>query len=274
MQKFTLAAIAALMAAAPAFAAPAQADDWLPEAQRINREIVRQRSSDARELQLFNGNLAQNRSQNHTIQLQAGKSYVFFADCDRQCSDIDLKLTDSNGKTIKADNDGGENPVIDSGTIATSGTYTLTANITKCEASSGCAYSIQAFESVPWVSEVQEINRDIVRRKDAQARQVHLFYGRAAKEQNRSHQVQLTAGKYYSFFAQCDHACIDINLTLKAADGRVIKEDSDTDDVPMFGWRANRTGSYTLTVTMPKCSAEQCEYSSQVFMGTKPVFDH
>ena len=45
MQKFTLAAIAALMAAAPAFAAPAQADDWLPEAQRINREIVRQNSS-------------------------------------------------------------------------------------------------------------------------------------------------------------------------------------------------------------------------------------
>ena len=152
MQKFTLAAIAALMAAAPAFAAPAQADDWLPEAQRINREIVRQRSSDARELQLFNGKLAQNRSQNHTIQLQAGKSYVFFADCDRQCSDIDLKLTDSNGKTIK--------------------------------------------------------------------------------------------------------------------------EDNDDDDSPIFGWRANRTGSYTLTVTMPKCDTEQCEYSSQVFMGTKPVFDH
>ena len=125
MQKFTLATITALMAAAPVFAAPAQSDDWLPEAQRINREIVRQRSSDARELQLFNGKLAQNRSQNHTIQLQAGKSYVFFADCDRQCSDIDLKLTDSNGKTIKEDNDDDDNPIINSA-IATSGTYTLT----------------------------------------------------------------------------------------------------------------------------------------------------
>ena len=273
MQKFTLAAIAALMAAAPAFAAPAQADDWLPEAQRINREIVRQRSSDARELQLFNGNLAQNRSQNHTIQLQAGKSYVFFADCDRQCSDIDLKLTDSNGKTIKEDNDDDDNPVINSA-IATSGTYTLTANMTKCEASSGCAYSIQAFENGPWLPEAQKINRDIVRRKDPQARQVHLFNGRAAKEQNRSHQVQLTAGKYYSFFADCDYACNDIDLALKSADGQVIKEDSEEDDYPMFGWRANRTGSYTLTVIMPKCSTEQCEYSSQVFMGTKPVFDH
>ena len=273
MQKFTLAAIAALMAAAPAFAAPAQADDWLPEAQRINREIVRQRSSDARELQLFNGKLAQNRSQNHTIQLQAGKSYVFFADCDPQCSDIDLKLTDSNGKTIKEDNDDDDNPVINSA-IATSGTYTLTANMTKCEASSGCAYSIQAFENGPWLPEAQKINRDIVRRKDPQARQVHLFNGRAAKEQNRSHQVQLTAGKYYSFFADCDYSCSDIDMTLKAADGRVIKEDNDDDDSPIFGWRANRTGSYTLTVTMPKCDTEQCEYSSQVFMGTKPVFDH
>ena len=272
MQKFTLAAITALMAASPAFAAPAQSDDWLPEAQRINREIVRQRSSDARELQLFNGNLAQNRSQNHTIQLQAGKSYTFFADCDRQCSDIDLKLTDSNGKTIKEDNDDDDNPIINSA-IATSGTYTLTANMTKCEASSGCAYSIQAFENGSWLPEAQKMNRDIVRRKDAQARQVHLFNGRAAKEQNRSHQVQLTAGKYYSFFADCDYSCNDIDLTLKAADGRVIKEDSDDDDSPIFGWRANRTGSYTLTVTMPKCDTEQCEYSSQVFMGTKPVFD-
>ena len=235
MQKFTLAAIAALMAAAPAFAAPAQADDWLPEAQRINREIVRQRSSDAREL--------------------------------------DLKLTDSNGKTIKEDNDDDDNPVINSA-IATSGTYTLTANMTKCEASSGCAYSIQAFENGPWLPEAQKINRDIVRRKDPQARQVHLFNGRAAKEQNRSHQVQLTAGKYYSFFADCDYSCSDIDMTLKAADGRVIKEDNDDDDSPIFGWRANRTGSYTLTVTMPKCDTEQCEYSSQVFMGTKPVFDH
>ena len=146
--------------------------------------------------------------------------------------------------------------------------------MTKCEASSGCAYSIQAFENGPWLPEAQKINRDIVRRKDPQARQVHLFNGRAAKEQNRSHQVQLTAGKYYSFFADCDYSCSDIDMTLKAADGRVIKEDNDDDDSPIFGWRANRTGSYTLTVTMPKCDTEQCEYSSQVFMGTKPVFDH
>ena len=69
MQKFTLAAITALMAASPAFAAPAQSDNWLPTAQRVNREIMRQRIGNARELQPFNGNLAQNRSKNHTIRL-------------------------------------------------------------------------------------------------------------------------------------------------------------------------------------------------------------
>ena len=124
-----------------------------------------------------------------------------------------------------------------------------------------------------WLPEAQQFNRQAVRSKDESARQADLFQGAAKVSETKNHQVQLTAGKYYTFFADCDRDCDNIDLTLKSADGNVIKEDNDDDDSPIFGWRANRTGSYTLTVTMPKCDTEQCEYSSQVFMGTKPVFD-
>ena len=125
-----------------------------------------------------------------------------------------------------------------------------------------------------WLPEVQQVYKQLMQEKDPGARQAELFQGNAKVGETKTHQIQLTAGKYYSFFADCDYSCSDIDLTLKAADGRVIKEDNDDDDSPIFGWRANRTGSYTLTVTVPKCDTEQCEYSSQVFMGTKPVFDH
>ena len=269
MQKLALITLAVLTAA-PVFAEPAE--EWLPEAQKINRQIMQEKDPKAREIQVFQDKLAQNQNKGHSIRLESGKAYTFFADCDRQCTDIDIKLTDSNDKTIKEDKDDNDSPVIHSA-ITTSGSYTLNIHMNKCEAATGCSYSIQAFEHSPWLPQTQEAHRKAMHNHDPRSRQVRLFSGRAAREQEQSHQVQLTAGKYYSFFADCDYACNDIDLALKSADGQVIKEDSEEDDYPMFGWRANRTGSYTLTVTMPKCSAEQCEYSSQVFMGTKPVFD-
>ncbi|MBH5329781.1 hypothetical protein H9Q10_08880 [Eikenella sp. S3360] len=268
MKQLTLAAIAALLAA-PAIAAD---DGWLAEAQQINRNIVRDRDDAARQIQLFTGKLRQGRSQSHTIRLEAGKQYSFFADCDRQCSNLDLALADSSGKTLKQDTDADDNPII-SWNVAQSGEYQLTVSMPACEDAAGCDYSAQAFEQSPWLPRAQKMNRDIVHGKDSQARQAQIFNGSLAKEQSQSHSIQLSAGKYYSFFADCGYDCSDIDLSLKAADGRVIKEDTDDDDSPMFGWRANRSGRYTVTVTIPKCDSAQCGYSSQVFVGNKAVFE-
>ena len=66
MQKLALITIAVLTAV-PVFAEPAE--EWLPEAQKINRQIMQEKDPKAREIQPFNGNLAQNRSKNHTIRL-------------------------------------------------------------------------------------------------------------------------------------------------------------------------------------------------------------
>ena len=124
-----------------------------------------------------------------------------------------------------------------------------------------------------WLPEAQQFNRQAVRSKDESARQADLFQGAAKVSETKNHQVQLTAGKYYTFFAACDHDCNNIDLTLKSADGSVVKADTEEDDAPMFGLRPTRTGRYTLSVTIPGCkTASGCQYSSNVFVGNQQIF--
>ena len=124
-----------------------------------------------------------------------------------------------------------------------------------------------------WLPEVQQVYKQIMQEKDPGARQAELFQGSAKVGETKTHQVQLTAGKYYTFFAACDHDCDNIDLTLKSADGSVIKADTEDDDAPMFSWRANRTGRYTLSVAIPGCQTDSgCKYSGQVFVGNRDIF--
>ena len=124
-----------------------------------------------------------------------------------------------------------------------------------------------------WLPEVQQVYNQLMQEKDPGARQAELFQGSAKVGETKTHQIQLTAGKYYTFFAACDHDCNNIDLTLKSADGSVVKADTEEDDAPMFGLRPTRTGRYTLSVTIPGCkTASGCQYSSNVFVGNQQIF--
>lgn len=124
-----------------------------------------------------------------------------------------------------------------------------------------------------WLPEVQQVYKQLLQEKDPGARQAELFQGSAKVGETKTHQIQLTAGKYYTFFAACDHDCNNIDLTLKSADGSVVKADTEEDDAPMFGLRPTRTGRYTLSVTIPGCkTASGCQYSSNVFVGNQQIF--
>ncbi len=124
-----------------------------------------------------------------------------------------------------------------------------------------------------WLPEVQQVYKQLMQEKDPSARQAELFQGSAKVGETKTHQIQLTAGKYYTFFAACDHDCNNIDLTLKSADGNVIKADTEEDDAPMFALRPTRTGRYTLSVTIPGCkTASGCQYSSTVFVGNQQIF--
>ena len=119
----------------------------------------------------------------------------------------------------------------------------------------------------------QRLYKQIMQEQDPSARQTNLFQGSAKVGETKTHQVQLTAGKYYTFFATCDSDCDNIDLTLKSADGSEVESDTEDDDAPMFSVRPTRTGRYTLSVTIPGCKTESgCKYSSQVFVGNRDIF--
>lgn len=119
----------------------------------------------------------------------------------------------------------------------------------------------------------QRLYKQIMQEQDPSARQTNLFQGSAKVGETKTHQVQLTAGKYYTFFAACDSDCDNIDLTLKSADGSEVESDTEEDDAPMFSVRPTRTGRYTLSVTIPGCkTASGCKYSSQVFVGNRDIF--
>ena len=124
-----------------------------------------------------------------------------------------------------------------------------------------------------WLSEVQQVYKQAMQEKDPGAHQAELFQGSAKVGETKTHQIQLTAGKYYTFFAACDRDCDNIDLTLKSADGSEVESDTEDDDAPMFSVRPARTGRYTLSVTIPGCkTASGCKYNSQVFVGNRDIF--
>ena len=119
----------------------------------------------------------------------------------------------------------------------------------------------------------QRLYKQIMQEQDPSARQTNLFQGSAKVGETKTHQVQLTAGKYYTFFAACDSDCDNSDLTLKSADGSEVESDTEDDDAPMFSVRPARTGRYTLSVTIPGCkTASGCKYNSQVFVGNRDIF--
>ena len=119
----------------------------------------------------------------------------------------------------------------------------------------------------------QRLYKHIMQEQEPSARQTNLFQGSTKVGETKTHQVQLTAGKYYTFFAACDSDCDNIDLTLKSADGSEVESDTEEDDAPMFSVRPTRTGRYTLSVTIPGCkTASGCKYNSQVFVGNRDIF--
>ena len=123
--------------------AQAAPDNWLPQAQRMNREIVRKEDRRARLYEHFRGSLSQGESKPRQINLRVGKHYTFFADCSRQCSNIDLALL-RDGRILTADTDPHAYPMF--GWYARQGgQYTLTLTMPNCIARE-CVYNIQVFE--------------------------------------------------------------------------------------------------------------------------------
>ena len=91
--------------------------------------------------------------------------------------------------------------------------------------------------------------------------------------QSHTEQLNLTAGKVYTFYGDCDDNCSDIDLIVRH-NGRVVKQDVLGDSVPLFSYRPARSGRYSVTLPMKACSTDTCAASIHIFEGTKMVYDN
>ncbi len=121
---------------------------------RFVRQIRQQLESTAMRLGQINyrivhdphiGNMPDNNSERHTLQLRSGYSYALAAVCDEDCGDIDLKLYDANGNTVVVDEERDDTPLLEVIPRST-GEFTLEVIMPNC-AASNCYYGVGLFEN-------------------------------------------------------------------------------------------------------------------------------
>ena len=246
----------------------------LESAQKRVREAQQDADEKARELPLISGQLADSQSRSTEVELTAGKYYSVFGRCDQACGDLDLTVS-ANGKTIAADTDSDDVPQL-TFRAEQGGRHQIKASMEDCD-NDTCAYSVQVFESStdndPSLLRAQRSNVEIVKDKDPAARVFLLRQQRLAAGQSHTEQLNLTAGKVYTFYGDCDDNCTDIDLIVRH-NGRVVKQDVMGDSVPLFSYRAPRSGRYSVTLPMKTCSTATCAASIHIFEGTKMVYDN
>ena len=72
-------------------------------------------------------------------------------------------------------------------------------------------------------------------------------------------------GWEYRIVSFCDEDCSDIDLYLQDGYDNEIDSDVSTNDVPVITCRPNRTGEYTIRLSMYGCSSEPCYFGIGVF---------
>lgn len=139
---------AAILAAATAV--PAWAGDIPAEYERQLRAQISQADAAARSegFRRVMGPemdaLGDGASERYTLQLQAGRDYVIHGVCDADCSDLDLKILDENGRMISEDASTDDQPVV-TVTPRWTGRFELEVAMFAC-AEAPCYYAVSVYE--------------------------------------------------------------------------------------------------------------------------------
>lgn len=118
----------------------------LERAHAVNRDVVLNHADPrAKELSLKETTLQTGRSYTQTFNLQAGKFYTFYGDCDEGCSNLDMELRNSRNARVAGDNLPDDQPLF-TYQAPRNGSYRIVLSMKNCADSNGCKASIHAFE--------------------------------------------------------------------------------------------------------------------------------
>jgi hypothetical protein len=138
----------------------------------------------------------------------------------------------------------------------------------------GVALAVVA-NAIPALAQSSAIVREqldsaaVMMRNEGYVLQGSPLFGALEEGQQYSITFPLGGGAEYVILGVCDGDCSDLDLLLVDASSQVIDTDFEPDDVPIVGASVDRTGSYTLTVSMAECSIEPCGYGIGIFAAKK-----
>lgn len=92
---------------------------------------------------MVTGNINQGTNTSHNVTLTAGRSYAIQGVCDRDCTDVDLRLYDPNGNVVASDVAVDDTPTL-MFTASMSGNYRLQVEMARCS-TNPCYYGVQLF---------------------------------------------------------------------------------------------------------------------------------
>ena len=78
-------------------------------------------------------------------------------------------------------------------------------------------------------------------------------------------EVNLRAGVNYMVVGTCDYDCSDMDLAAYTSAGDDLGSDVELDDVPVVSFRADRSGPYLISVSMPGCETDTCYFGFRIY---------
>lgn len=220
------------------------------------------------------GGLANSRQSEYTYQLMENRVYGFAAVCDRDCSDLDLVLVNSDGETVKRDIATDDKPII-TYRPTQSGQYRLQVRMASCS-QSPCRFGLAAYVPANQPSGTNSQSGGTSSYDQIVTRQMELFdsnfssqglsrsgsvvRGGLANNRRSEYTYSLVAGQSYGFAAVCDQDCSDLDLVLVNSAGQTVKQDMASDSAPVIIHRPARSGQYRLQVRMADCSQSPCRF--------------
>ena len=83
-------------------------------------------------------------------------------------------------------------------------------------------------------------------------------------------EIELDAGKHYTFYANCTDDCIDLDLALTRSDNLhqpLVTDTSGDTPAPVLRYTPERSGKYRASVIMASCLSARCYYSLQTYIS-------
>jgi len=93
----------------------------------------------------------------------------------------------------------------------------------------------------------------------------NYILGRMNDDASDTWSFTLTAGMTYKFWGACDGDCSDLDIELQDDNGNVLESDVLDDDNPIVEYRAKKSGTFKVKVTMASCNTNPCYWGFAIF---------